>query len=48
MVVCSPSVHLDENMHENPLEFNPSRWKVSIRILVRYFLQGSLVILSNL
>lgn len=27
MVVCSPSVHLDENMYDNPLEFNPSRWK---------------------
>ncbi|XP_059309740.1 cytochrome P450 87A3-like [Lycium ferocissimum] len=27
MVVCAQSVHLDANKYENPLEFNPSRWK---------------------
>lgn len=28
-VVCPSSVHLDPNKYEDPLTFNPWRWKVS-------------------
>nr|XP_027107096.1 cytochrome P450 87A3-like isoform X2 [Coffea arabica] len=27
IMVCPPSVHLDPNLYENPLEFNPWRWE---------------------